>query len=78
MESLDGAQGMKQLALSRRKKFLTPKWWIQSYITHKQGAVPAKRKAECIVSALLVFFDAMIVSLSMFLMLKLDVTNSRA
>jgi hypothetical protein len=31
------------------KNFLAPKWWIQRSITHKQGAIPAKRKSECIV-----------------------------
>jgi hypothetical protein len=80
MESLDGAQGMKQLGpihcahCRAEKNFMAPKWWIQRSITHKQGAVPAKRKSERIVCALLVLFDAMIVLLSMFLMLKLEVT----
>jgi hypothetical protein len=57
------------------KKFLAPKWWIRRSITHNQGAIPAKRKSERIVCTLLEFFDAMIVLLRMFLMLKLEVTN---
>jgi hypothetical protein len=53
------------------KKFSGQKSWIRRSLTHKQGAVAAKRKSERIACALLVSFDAMIVMVGTFPMQKM-------